>query len=371
MKKIGVIGIGKLGLCLALQLERAGFEVTGVDLDQDYVYRINARNLDSPEPGLTEYLRRAQHFRAVTDIGVLLQDDISILFVLVPTPDAPQGGYDHSPIERVAEHLIAHGARSSTVHLIIGCTTLPGYCDALAARLAPFNYTVSYKPEFVAQGSILKDMEQPDMVLIGEHDAVAGQEIQDIFERICRTKSAFHRMDRLSAEICKLATNCFLTTKISFANSIGDLALRSGGDPDKILAAIGDDSRIGAKYLRYGFGFGGPCFPRDNRALNHFARSQQFDLLLSQATDAVNAQHLDFQFEHWMRTCPINQPIVFDSVAFKKGSVSIEESQQLALATRLARAGKQVVVRDRPEVIAALQNRFGALFQYESDTDEP
>jgi len=369
VKKIGIIGIGKLGLCLALELERAGFEVTGVDLDPEYVDQLNARSLNSPEPGLSDYLKNAAHFRAATDLRSVLQDDISMLFVLVPTPDAPNGGYDHSYIDALSHELISFGRRDAEVHLVVGCTTLPGYCDQLAQRLALYHYSVSYKPEFVAQGTILQDMEQPDIVLIGESDAKSGQEIQRVFERVCKNKPAFHRMDRLSAEICKLATNCFLTTKISFANSIGDLALRSGGDPAKILAAIGGDSRIGSKYLRYGFGFGGPCFPRDNRALNHFARSRQFDLLLSQATDAVNNQHLHFQFEHWMHNHAPEDMIEFDSVAFKKGSVSIEESQQLALAIMLAKAGRRVKVRDRPEVIETLKLRFGDLFLYQTEPD--
>jgi nucleotide sugar dehydrogenase len=369
VKKIGVIGIGKLGLCLALELERIGFDVTGVDLNPNYIDQLNDRSLISPEPGVSEYLQHAKHFTATIGVRDVLDDAFPMLFVLVPTPNLPEGGYDHAHIEALFNELVAFGRRNIPVRLVIGCTTLPGYCNGLAERLAPYNYLVSYKPEFIAQGNILHDMEYPDIVLIGENDEASGDEIQAIFEQLCKSRPAVHRMDRLSAEICKLATNCFLTTKISFANSIGDLAVRSGANPDKILAAIGGDSRIGSKYLRYGFGFGGPCFPRDNRALNYFARNQSFDLLLSQATDTINNTHLDFQFEHWIQRYNPEETIEFDSVAFKKGAVSVEESQQLALALKLASAGRRVLVRDRIEVIDALRQQYGALFVYEIASD--
>jgi UDPglucose 6-dehydrogenase len=114
---------------------------------------------------------------------------------------------------------------------------------------------------------------QPDMVLIGQGSKEAGDVLEAIYARICDNTPVVKRMSVDSAEICKLAVNCFVTTKIAFANMIGDMAdLTEGADKHDILGAVGADTRIGHKYLRPGFGYGGPCFPRDNRALGAYAK---------------------------------------------------------------------------------------------------
>lgn len=362
MRHIGVIGIGKLGICFALNAERKGWRVTGVDVSKQLVMEINRREMESEEPLVTTFLRNSKHFSATNDLSEVITDEVDTLLVFVATPSLPDGGYDHSQVDRVAEQLISFGKRKKTVQLVVGCTTMPGYCDTLATRLELLNYSVSYCPEFIAQGSIMRDQLHPDQVLIGEADKEAGDAIEAFFLAFCDNTPQFCRMGRLSAEIAKIATNCFLTTKISFANSIGDLAVKAGADPDAILSAIGADSRIGPKYLRYGFGFGGPCFPRDNRALGRFADEVGYELLLSKATDEVNRRHLDFQFEEAMKT---DGPVVFDHVSYKKDSSILEESQQLLLAVRLAEAGREVVVRDTPSVISKLQSYSPGLFRLE------
>ncbi|MCB0638420.1 MAG: UDP-glucose/GDP-mannose dehydrogenase family protein [Lewinella sp.] len=362
-EKVAVIGIGKLGLCFALSLTRAGYEVIGIDIDPDYVDQVNRRALPSDEPGVAAALREVQGFTATTDLGHIREAAIELVYVFVATPSTPEGGYDHDQIDRVADQILAWEPPTRPIQLVIGCTTMPGYCDTLAERLAPYGHTVSYNPEFIAQGRIMQDLARPDQVLIGEADAAIGDRLEALYRRVCENEPAFHRMDRLSAEITKLATNCFLTTKIAFANAIGDLALQAGARPNKILAAIGSDSRIGPKYLGYGFGFGGPCFPRDNRALGLFARQQGQELLLSDATDQANARHLDFQVRAYLDQYPPETPIEFNTVTYKPDSPLLIESQQLALALALARAGRRVVIRERPAVTRILQDRYPGLFE--------
>lgn len=363
MEKIAVLGIGKLGLCMALHLEKAGYEVLGVDLDPNYIRQLNERSLRLAEPGVEQALQTARSFRATQHLEEVKQGDVELLFVFVATPSTPEGGYDHGQLERVTDGLITLGPRARPVHLIIGCTTMPGYCDQLAEKMAPYNYTVSYNPEFIAQGRIMHDLVHPDQVLIGEADPIVGQRLEHIYRRLCRNEPSFHRMDRLSAEIAKLATNCFLTTKISFANAIGDLAIKVGADQEKVLSAVGSDARIGPQYLRYGFGFGGPCFPRDNRALGLFARQSGTELLIGEATDLVNQKHLEFQTQQWLNDFPPNEVIVFESVSYQPDSVLLVESQQLALAVNLARAGRHVLIRERKIVVDQLERNYPGLFQ--------
>lgn len=364
MEKIAILGIGKLGICFALNLERVGYDVIGVDISPDYVNSINQKTLRSYEPKVEEYLLAAQNFSATTVLNEALSSNAEMFFVCVATPSTSDGGYDHQQIDGIAAQLEAFGANKRPRHLVIVATTMPGYCDELATRLAPFHWTVSYNPEFIAQGNIVHDQQYPDQVLIGEGHQVAGNLIEKVYRKVCQNEPTFCRMRPLSAEICKIATNCFLTTKISFANSIGDLATKVGAEPDKILKAIGSDSRIGNKYLGYGFGFGGPCFPRDNRALGKFANDSGYELLISDATDEVNRRHLEFQFKLWMDNFKENQPILFDFVSYKKDSILLIESQQLALAIKLATAGRQVIIQEREVVVRELEKRYGDLFEY-------
>jgi nucleotide sugar dehydrogenase len=365
MEKIGLIGIGKLGICFALNLERKGYHVIGVDIDAAYVQAINSKQLISPEPKVSEYLSNSANLKASTNLKDVVQNDIAKLFVFVATPSLPDGSYDHSQIEKITNELIDFGKREVTTHLIIGCTTMPGYCQKLAKRMQPYNYTVNYNPEFIAQGSIIHNQQFPDQVLIGEANKAVGNEIQKVYETICENEPTFCRMDPLSAEICKIATNCFLTTKISFANSIGDLAIQTGADKDKILKALGADSRIGAKYLNYGFGFGGPCFPRDNRALGKFASENNYRLLISEATDEVNKRHLDFQLKQLLEEHPEGSTVTFDGVSYKKGSILLDESQQLALALALHKKNRKVLIRDLKEVIEQVEKLYPNLFTFE------
>jgi UDPglucose 6-dehydrogenase len=368
MKKIGVIGVGKLGVCFALNAERKGFHVIGVDVNPDIVADINSRHISTDEPLVKKFLADANQFEASTSLQSIIDDDISLLFLFVATPSLADGGYDHSQIDRIASQLIELGVRNNPIQLIVGCTTMPGYCNLLAEQVLPYNYLVSYCPEFIAQGSIMRNQVMPDQVLIGEATHESGNTIEQFYSHFCNNSPVFCRMDRISAEIAKIATNCFLTTKISFANSIGDLAVKAGANPEKILAAIGSDSRIGSRYLGYGYGFGGPCFPRDNRALGKFADESGYELLLSKATDEVNRRHLDFQVQQALDNT--DETITFDYVSYKTDSTIIEESQQLALALRLARAGKTVVIRERTTIIRFLEKEYPGLFIFEEASQE-
>jgi nucleotide sugar dehydrogenase len=362
MATVSVIGIGKLGICFALNLEKCGYNVIGVDIDKNYVNLINEKKLKSYEPYVEEYLKSAKHFYATTDLKKALASEV--IFILVQTPSLPNGKYDQSYVEKIIDELISLNVKKPTKHIVISCTVDPGFCDKVAKRLEPLNYTVTYNPEFIAQGSVIADQQNPDMILIGTNSKEAADILEEIYRKMCKNKPSFKRMDRLSAEITKIALNCFITTKISFANSIGDLCEKIGADADKVLDAIGSDSKIGNKCLKYGFGYGGPCLPRDNRAILAFASDNGIDLLISKATDETNEAHLDFQYAQYVANYDKNHPIVFDGITYKKNTVILEESQPLKLAIKLAKNGYTVVVRDRQIVIEQMKKTYNDLFEY-------
>ena len=360
---ITVIGIGKLGLCFSLILEKYGFNVLGVDVDDNYVNSLNNKKFRSYEPDVDTQLSQSNNFFASTDMksGLIHSD---ILFIFVATPSLLSGKYDHSQINGVIDQLISNSTRNESKHIIIGCTTMPGYCDKVQERLQPYGYTVSYNPEFIAQGSVMRDLVNPDILLIGEGSKTCGEEIEKIYSTILNSKPSIHRMSRKEAEIVKIALNCFLTTKIAYANMVGDIARSAGCNPDVILEAVGSDSRIGNKNLKYGYGYGGPCFPRDNRAFAIFADDVKIDAIISKASDSANKLHLQYQLEEFIENNNMSKPIVFSDLAFKPGTTIIEESQKLALAVELAKKGYRITIQDEKEVMNQIKLKYSNLFSY-------
>lgn len=363
-KKVSLIGVGKLGLCLGLNLEKNGIEVIGIDVSKDYVDSLTNKTFESDEAGVNELLAKSQNFKFSTDIKDALVNDL--IFLVVATPSSPDGNYDHYQVDRVVDGLIKLGKNDNTKHLVICCTTSPKYSDTVQEKLKDFNWNVSYNPEFIAQGTILHDQEYPDMVLIGQSDQRVANEIIEVYQQIIKSDPRYCVMGRTEAEITKIALNCFLTTKIAYANMVGDVAIAAGCRPTKILRAIGEDSRIGRKYLGYGFGFGGPCFPRDNVAFGNFAEKVGVEPFISRATDLSNAHHLEQQLKQ-IKAEPkmVDTNIVFETVSYKPASTMLVESQQLKLAISLADNGYSVVIKERQSVIEELKKTYGDKFIYE------
>ena len=365
--KVSIIGLGRLGLCQALTFERAGCNVLGCDVSAEYVATINARTLQSSEPGVEEALRSSSQLRATTSLAECV-DHSALLFILVATPTGlGDHAYDCGTLSRLLEDIAA--LRRPHKHVVIGCTVLPGYIANVGSALLADceGCTLSYNPEFIAQGEILSGLAAPELVLIGEGSEAAGDALEALYARATSSVPVVCRMSPASAEIAKLALNCFITAKISFANMVADIADRTPrADKNDILRALGADGRIGPRCLRPGYGFGGPCFPRDNRALGSYARAVGVEPHLCDATDAANRQHSVLMAE-MLLTQGLERYVIAD-VAFKPGCRVdfIEESQPLEVAKLLARAGKRVAIRDRAAIIALVRRTYGRLFEYET-----
>ena len=368
--KVSIIGLGRLGLCQALTFERAGCNVLGCDVSAEYVATINSRTLQSSEPGVEEALRSSSQLRATTSLAECV-DHSALLFILVATPTGlGDHAYDCGTLSRLLEDIAA--LRRPGKHVVIGCTVLPGYIANVGSALLADceGCTLSYNPEFIAQGEILSGLAAPELVLIGEGSVAAGDALEALYARATSSVPVVCRMSPASAEIAKLALNCFITAKISFANMVADIADRTPrADKNDILRALGADGRIGPRCLRPGYGFGGPCFPRDNRALGSYARAVGVEPHLCDATDAANRQHSVLMAE-MLLTQGLERYVIAD-VAFKPGCRVdvIEESQPLEVAKLLARAGKRVAIRDRAAIIALVRRTYGRLFEYETTDD--
>ena len=364
LENVGVLGIGRLGLCLALNLARSGFNVFGYDIREEHVESIKNKTFTTIEPEVVDLIDNIDKMTPTTDLCEALSKS-QALFLTVNTGIRSDNRYDHQQVDSLIETMIECGVQKQTKTLIINCNVYPGFSNKIQEILHGYNYKVSYNPEWVAQGQIIKDQIYPDLVVIGEADTEEGDRIEYIYRKLCKNNPVIHRMDRLSAEITKLSLNCYLPTKISFANMVGDLAVKAGADPDKILAAIGTDSRIGGKYLKYGYGYGGPCFPLDLRTFIHYARSKEFEPFLPIATEQTNEYHLQCQVEHFVEATPKDKEIVFDSVAYKNGVDIILDSQQLFFAVEIAKRGYKVKIKDIPSVKKQVKKIYGDLFKYE------
>jgi len=363
---ISVIGIGRLGLCTALCLERGGYNVVGVDVFPSYVEALNNKTFRSTEPRVEEFLAASKNFRATMSIDEAINhSDLLLVFVATPSTGGERH-YDHSMLGKVLMDL--NSRKVNGKHVVIGCTVIPGYIAETGRYLLKdcVNTTLSYHPEFIAQGDIIKGTLQPDMCLIGEGSKEAGDFLEEMETRMCENKPHVCRMSCESAEITKLAVNCFVTMKVSYANMIGDIAdATPGANKHDILNAVGSDSRVGKKYLRPGYGFGGPCFPRDNRALGGYANIVGITPLLPVATDEYNKFHAGVQLKQLL--AENKDTYTFTGIGYKDPCpvAIIEESQKLVLAAGLAREGKRVILRDRDFLIRAAQLEFGRIFEYE------
>lgn len=367
MQNITVIGIGKLGLGFALLLERAGYNVLGVDIFPEYVEKLNKKTVRFAEPGYNELLKNAQNFKATTDLagGIFFSD---ILFIIVQTPNG--GGdrfYDHTILSNLLTRINEYKPHDK--HIIIGCTVMPKYIDEIGAILLDkcVNCTLNYNPEFVAQGDIVRGFENPDIILFGTPDEPALKPvITEIYTRMTNNNPKFCFMKPLDAEIVKISLNGFITTKISYANMISDYCDTVGANKAIVLDSVGSDSRIGTKYFKPGHAFGGPCFPRDTRALKLCMDKEEIMSDLLKATTDYNNWHTKFQAKQIMQEAD-NETIIIKNICYKEGSKIpiIEESAKLKIAYELAKANFHVVIRDTPELIQEVKKEYGNLFDYE------
>lgn len=363
-QRISVIGLGRLGLCTALCFEKAGYQVKGVDLSPTYVASLNNKTFTTNEPQTETYLKNSVNFSATTNLQEAL-DFSDLYFIVVDTPSGAYEAYDHSKLSRLLAQI--NQAKVKNKHIVICCTIFPGYIRNVARLLLQDceNCSISYNPEFIAQGSIIANFQKPDMILIGEGSPAAGDRLEAIYRKLCQNQPIIARMSTDSAEITKLAVNCFVTTKIAYANMIGEIADQTpGADKFDILKAVGADTRVGTKYLTPGYGFGGPCFPRDNRALGSYAKQIGIEPLIPVATDTANKTHAKYMAEQLIQRHQTYY--VFEDVNYKDNCpvIIIEESQKLAVAEILAKRGHAVVIKDRPAVIDAVKQKYGTLFQY-------
>jgi UDPglucose 6-dehydrogenase len=350
--KIGVIGAGRLGICFALLLENAGYDVLVSDVRESYVQDLNKKTIVTNEPQVQELLSRSKNFRATIDNREVIKE-CDVIYTLVATPSLPSGDYDVSAVWQVVNDFQECDFSIEGKAFIVGCTTNPGDCDNFQKQLSEFGVDVFYNPEFIAQGAIIRDLQNADMVLVGGPDSKHRIIIDEIYHKIQHTEPRLNYMSTTAAELVKLAVNCFLTTKISYANMVGEVMTLAGleDEIDVVLKAIGSDTRVGSKYLKYGYGFGGPCLPRDNRSFAAYSKKLGLEFNLGKTTDDFNNEHAKFLKDYFINKNNRRLPFAFHYISYKDGTDILIESQQYRLCLDLLDAGYKVYISDNSTVL--------------------
>lgn len=354
--KIGVVGLGKLGLPLAAVLADYGFNVVGVDRSEDLITRLNLKEFQFSEPNLSTLLSHVKGDLVFSSNYSQLVDS-EVIYVIVPTPSDPNGHFLNDYIVDALQSIMFGFTYSpESLDIVIVSTVMPGTCAKiliplirkLESELGWRDRTVRiiYSPEFIALGSVIENLKNPDMVLVGVEEKGDCERHLIIQKTVTQGKET-RILDFEEAEFVKLLVNCFVTMKISFANLIGEIGAKNNSVREaKVAEALGLDTRIGRKYLRPGLGFGGPCFPRDNEALIASCRELEITHDLAMATILVNSRQPKVLFNKIIKKLGDKKLIRIHGISYKIGSDNHERSQMIEVVNMLVQHNIQVEVSD-------------------------
>lgn len=382
MCRLSVIGLGKLGACSAACFAYKGFETIGVDINKDFVDAINNGKAPVYEPRLQELISVSKgKLRATQDYEKAIRES-DITFLIVPTPSREDGHFSDKYLKDALKHLsFAFKKSEKKYHIfVITSTVSPGtveeslipLIESASGKKLTKDFGVAYNPEFIALGSVITDFLNPDMVLIGESDKSVGDKLGEIYRVVCENKPYICRMSIISAEITKISLNSYITMKISFANTLANICETiPNADIDDITKALGADKRVSPYYLKGGLSYGGPCFPRDNRAFAAFAQKYGIDAKLAKTTDDVNKFQVAHLTDLVLRHVSENNNNVVSvlGLAYKQNTSVIEESPATKLIEELLKRDLQVMAYD-PLAIDNARAHFGDNILYASSVKD-
>src|SRR5689334_20892365 len=341
---IGVIGTGYVGLVTAAGFAELGSDVYCIDIDAEKIERLNRGEIPIYEPGLEELVasnRERMHFS--TDIADALEH-ARLLFVAVGTPPTYSGDADLSAV-----HAVVNAMPASDGHALVMKSTVPvGTGRAVKRTFAEqgkegFRYVSC--PEFLKEGTAVKDFLEPDRVVVGDDGDWAGDAVVELYAPL---EAPLVRTDIRSAEMVKLASNAFLATKISFINEIANVCEETGADVVEVSRGMGLDNRIGPKFLQAGIGFGGSCFPKDVTALKQLAGNSGYHFQLQNSVIEVNElqkRRVIAKLEKHLGKL-VDKKIALLGLAFKPNTDDMREASSLVLSSRLQAAGAHVRAYD-------------------------
>ena len=336
---IGVIGTGYVGLVTAAGFAELGNEVWCIDIDAAKIKRLEGGEIPIYEPGLADLVAKHRgrlHFS--TDIADALEH-ARLLFVAVGTPPTYSGDADLSAV-----HAVVNAMPPSDEHALVMKSTVPVGTGTSIKRIfgeqgkEGFRYVSC--PEFLKEGSAVRDFLEPDRVVVGDDGDWAGDAVVELYAPL---GAPLVRTDIASAEMIKLAANAFLATKISFINEIANVSEVTGANVIEVARGIGLDDRIGPKFLQAGVGFGGSCFPKDVTALKQLAGNSGYHFQLLNAVIEVNElqkRRVMAKLEKHLGSL-VGCKVALLGLAFKPNTDDMREATSLVLSARLQAAGRE------------------------------
>ena len=286
-------------------------------------------------------------------------------FIIVPTPSNALGAFSNEYVLQALQPIglaLKDGART---HVVVTCTVSPKSCDdvlipklqKISGKCAGIDFGFSYAPHFIALGSVIANLRNPDFILIGSVQTRWADELADFYYdlhgRLGEPRPKIAMMNLVNAEITKLSLNCAVTQKISLANQIGTLCEHiPGADAHVVCKAIGLDQRIGPKYLTPSVPYGGPCFVRDQRAMQAAGLMVGIHMPLSHATDQVNEQQLA-KFAQLIMDCNPEQ-IAILGLSYKVDTPVTDESVATRLIPLLSTITRRPINLHDPEAISLI-----------------
>jgi len=350
MSTIAVIGTGYVGLVTGAWFAELGNYVTCVDIIEEKVRSLRAGEMPFFEPGLAEMVARsaeAGRLRFTTSYAEAVPD-ADFVFITVDTPPATNGKADMSRVEAasrsIAQHLVGHT-------VIINKSTMPmGSGDFVAHTLeasAPKNvtYAVVSNPEFLREGAAVRDVMEPDRVVLGGTDAHAINAVAGLYAAM---DVPIVRTDLQTAELIKYASNAMLATRVSFINEIAAICDVFGADVRVVAEGMGYDPRIGPLFLEAGIGFGGSCFPKDVKALAHMAKENNLHpQLLNSVLEINQSQRYRFvaKVEKYVGDLRGKRIAVW-GLAFKQDTDDMREAPSIEIIEAMMTRGAQVRAYD-------------------------
>ena len=345
---ISVVGAGYVGLVTSACLAEIGHRVTTIEIDKQRLKSLLDGRLPLFEPGLEELVQRNVangRLRFVGDYAQALTLS-EVAFIAVPTPPLETGSADTSHVLEAAREIYEHAPVGLT--LVVKSTVPVGTCDEvgrLAKRMDRPDVPVVSNPEFLRQGTAVRDFFEPDRIVVGARDRAAGERVAHLY---AATRAPVVQVSRRSAELAKYAANALLATRISFMNEIAAVCDATGANVDEVARIVGMDERIGPHFLRAGLGWGGSCFPKDVLALASMATDHGSAAPILEAVLAINERQRDSAVEMIRQvTTEVDKPhVAVLGLAFKPDTDDLRGAPAIAIIQRLLESGMTVAAHD-------------------------
>lgn len=374
---IAIVGTGYVGLVSGACFAEMGVDVTCVDVDEAKIRGLREGMVPIYEPGLEEMVRRnaeAGRLHFTTDLRECL-DKVEVVFSAVGTPPDEDGSADLQYVLAVAR---TFGENIRKYTILVTKSTVPVgtavkvrevISEELAKRGVDIGFDVASNPEFLKEGTAVKDFMSPDRVVIGTGSARARKIMSRLYKPFMLNADRTIFTDIPSAEMIKYAANSMLATRISFMNDIANLCELVGADVNMVRKGVGSDTRIGKKFLYPGCGYGGSCFPKDVRALVRTAESVGYDMKVLKAVEEVNERQKAVLFDKLSRHFGGDlkgRTVAVWGLSFKPETDDMREAPSLVLIGRLIDAGCKVRVYD-PVAMDECRRRLGDKVFYGND----